>query len=396
MLFLIGLLVVASGYMSLRPQIMGLALHPSLVPIALAFPITALSRLGLIPIRIVASLVLFVTIYCFSIINGASFSLSEMFKVVAAGITVLTCAMLIRRRGDFVAGVLGLTLGVAWLAAPALANDAAAGVDLMDGANKNAYSLYALPSLLYAGFICTRWKTVPNILKLIMLGGMFLQLTGIFLSGNRSGYLGAVIVAGMLFWDQKGKGLLLGGALAIAVAAVLIVSGRTEVFDRRMEQTVDGNKSDDLRIEIIQSCIELMMENPVIGVSPQKLHAEIARKVQSINRAQIDSHNVFAHVGAASGIFCFASLMALGWALWTVAPGIGKLAKTDPLYAPRRLMQMTVALWVIRGLFTREILYNPAFCIVLGLGIGLCVLAMQERKSLSEQQPTTWPTPNPV
>ncbi len=92
MLFSIGVLVVASGYMALRPEIMGLALHPSLVPIALSFPLVFLSRISLVPTRIVASLTVFVGIYCFSILNGGGVALSEMFKILAAAITILTCA----------------------------------------------------------------------------------------------------------------------------------------------------------------------------------------------------------------------------------------------------------------------------------------------------------------
>ncbi len=287
---------------------------------------------------------------------------------------------MIRKRGDFVAGVLGLGIGVAALALPGLSEDAAAGVNVMEGANKNTYSLYALPAILMAGFVCIRWKGVPLLIKGVMVACVLVELSAIFMSGNRSGYLGAVIVGIMLFWDQRGKGLLLVGAVAVTIIAVVVGTGRTEVFDRRLDQTVKGNEADDLRVEIARACLKMTMENPVIGVSPQRLPIEIARNVEHSHMPKLLAHNVFAHLAAGSGVFCIAALFVCGGAMWTYAPGLGKLAKDDPLYAPRRLLRMMVILWAIRGLFTSEVLYNPSFCIAIGMTIGICIIAQQERE----------------
>src|SRR5262245_47490099 len=119
-LFLIGLLVVGSGFSALRPNIMGLALHPFLIPAAFAFPLVIMARLGDFPVRVMVSLLVFCGVYFISIFNGASISVSELFKVSASFMTMVTCALLVRRRGDFVAGVLGLTIAVALLAARGL------------------------------------------------------------------------------------------------------------------------------------------------------------------------------------------------------------------------------------------------------------------------------------
>jgi hypothetical protein len=89
-------------------------------------------------------------------------------------------------------------------------------------------------------------------------------------------------------------------------------------------------------------------------------------------------------VFAASGMICFMGLLAVGFTMWTVKPRDGgKLAADDPLRDARRLMRMMVLLWVVRGLFTREILYNPSFNIALGLAIGLAMLAQVERRGIS-------------
>jgi O-antigen ligase len=306
-------------------------------------------------------------------------------------VTIITCALLVRKRGDFVAGSLGLCIGVALLAIRGVTADAHGGEDIMEGANKNSYSLYALPALLLAGFICTRWKDVPKIIKLALIFCMLPTLAAIFMGGNRSGYVGAVLVGLMIFWDQRGRGMILVGAVALVVAVLIVQFGDTEVLDRRINQTIEGNKSDDLRVAIIQACAEIALENPLIGVSPQQLPFEIARKVESSNWNQLDSHNVFGHIAAGSGLICFTALIAAGWAMWTWGPGLRKIPKDDPLYAPRRLLRMMVLLWVIRGLFTREVLYNPSFCIALGLVIGLCILA-ESARSKQKQRPIEYPS----
>ena len=117
----------------------------------------------------------------------------------------------------------------------------------------------------------------------------------------------------------------------------------------------------------------------MIGVSPQRLPMEIGRHLSVIFNGQrvIDSHNVFGHVIAACGLICFGALLALGWTLWNWRPYDGSKVggKDDSLRQARSLLRMMIARWVLRGMFTREILYNPSFNIALGLAIGYCLLA---------------------
>ncbi|HEX3725632.1 MAG TPA: hypothetical protein VHV08_05290, partial [Pirellulales bacterium] len=244
LLFTAAFLVVASGFSSLRPEVMGLALHPSLVPIALAFPFVLMSRIGEFPMRVLSALVLFVAMYCFSVCNGTNIAIGEIFKIVAGGITIVTCALLVRRRGDFVAGALGLSLAIALLAWHGLQEPAKGGVEAMQGANKNSYSLFALPAMLIAGFIYLRMPVVPAVIRNLFVICTLPALLAIFMSANRSGYLGAALIGLMLFWDRRGKGLLLVGILAAAVAFLMVHFKATEVFDRRMKQTIGKNESD--------------------------------------------------------------------------------------------------------------------------------------------------------
>ena len=392
LLFLTSFLVAASGFTRFRPEVMGLSLHPYLIPVALAFPFVMVMRLQEFPVRVLAALAVFSGMYFFSVFNGGDVLVSEIFKVATGVVTTIVCALLVRRRGDFVAGALGLSIAVAILAIRGLQEEAAGGGvgDVMEGANKNSYSMFALPAILMAGYIALNLKTVPLVFKTILVGATLPTLVVIFMGGNRSGYLGAAFVGLMLFWDRRGKGLLLVAIMTAAVAFWIVKFGSTVVLDERIRQTVKGNSSDELRWEILDTCWQIGLENPVIGVSPQVLPWEISRRVKMAHHGNVlDSHNVYGHIFASSGMICFAAMIAVGWTMWNWRPRVGgKIGgKEDPLRDARTLLRMMVALWVLRGFFSREILYNPSFSIGLGLAIGLCMLAEVARRQTAVTTP---------
>jgi hypothetical protein len=67
--------------------------------------------------------------------------------------------------------------------------------------------------------------------------------------------------------------------------------------------------------------------------------------------------------------------------MWTWKPADGLLPeKDDPAREVRSAMRMMVILWLVRGMFTRDILYNPSFNIAFGLVVGLCILAETAQK----------------
>ncbi|MBI3837576.1 MAG: O-antigen ligase family protein [Planctomycetia bacterium] len=400
-LFAMSFLVVASGFTSLRPDVMGLALHPYLIPVAVAFPLVLVTRVHEFPIRVMCALLVFTGMYCFSVFSGGSIAVGEIFKTASAVITIVTCALLVRRRGDFVAGALALSIAIALLAWHGLQDETKLGVEAMQGANKNSYSLFALPAILMAGYIALRLKTVPVVVKGILVASTLPTLLAIFMSGNRSGYLGAVVVGLMLFKDRRGRGLILVAAITGAVAFLILQFGNTAVLDQRIKQTMEGNKSDEHRRDILFACLDIGLENPLIGVSPQVLPFEIGRRTSvKHSLGLIEAHNIFAHVFAGSGVICFFALIAVGWAMWSWKPrGGGKVGgNEDPLRDALRMLRMMVILWVVRGMFTREILFNPSFNIGLGLSIGLCMLAetVRPRGGVTSSKPSPSALPPPV
>lgn len=382
-LFIVSLLVVISGFSSWRPEVGGLLVHPYLVPVALAFPFVVMARIGEFPLRILVSLMVFTAVYSFSAVNGGNLAVGEIFKTGTTVATIITVALLVRRRGDMVAGALGLAIAIAILAVNGLKDPTAGGVEAIQGANKNSYSLFALPAILMSGYIALRMDTVPKSIKTILIASMLPALAAIFMSGNRSGYVGALVVAMMLFWDRRGKGLLLVGFISAAVAFWIVQYGSTKVLDEKMHETVSGYAGDRIRRDILYACLDIGLENPIIGVSPQILPFEIGRRLSLRHNLHVlEAHNIFAHLFAASGVLCLGALFAVGWTMCAWKPrGGGKVGgNDDPLRDAVRLMRMMVVLWFVRGNFTRDILFNPSFNIGLGLAIGLCMLAETARQ----------------
>ncbi len=395
-LFVIGFAIVMSGIRALRLPIGNLLLQPYLIPIAIAFPIVALFRIGKFPRGPLYGWLLFSIIYAAASLGPATTlmsPLSENLKVIAAIVATVTIALLVKSRTDFIFGSAGLALAVAVLAARGIGSEEDAATErFIDVANKNSYSIYALPAVLLVLYVVLRfdwkkvsyrrfWFWVPMVLCAGLAG------YGILSGGNRSGYLGLAFIIFELFVYSllsrrfkvvgRATAWILVSAITAGLIAVLVLRRATTEFERRIEQTVSGYQSDTLRLDIMTTSLRLAVENPFLGVTPQKLPYEIARRIGGNYAASedIDTHNVFAHVLGGCGFLCFLSLLAIAWMLWFWRPKVPLGMSLGPgFYDARNLLRMMLLLWSLRGLFTREILYNPGFCMGIGLAIGLCIV----------------------
>lgn len=392
LLLVTGLAIGLSGLRSFRPSIGGLLLQPYLIPIGLAFPFVALLRSAKFPGRPLMCALVFVAMYAFASLRSETTfmnPISENIKVASALVAVFTVALLVRSRADFTFGALGLVASVAALGARGL-EDETVGERLIDVANKNSYSIYALPAVLLAGYIVLRfdWKRVSFkrwlLLPLLICAGLasYAILTG----GNRSGYLGLAFIVFELFiysllnrrFKIVGRAFawILVGTSTGLVVGVLIWRQATEAFERRFEQTVEGTQSDRLRLDIAKTCVAIGMENPITGISPQQLPFEIGRRLYSQYHDEvIDPHNVYGHLIGGTGFPCCLALLATAIALWFWRPKVPSgMQLGATFFDAKSVLRMTLLLWALRGFFTREILYNPGFCMAIGLAIGLCIV----------------------
>ena len=374
LLFLSGLAVAGTGFANLRPSVFGLHVHPYLIPIGLAFPFLLVSRIHKFPTNTLFGMLIFTSIYIFStLISGLGSP--ETPKILVGMITIVVAALLIRSRADFIAGALGLSIAVGILSFRGLTAEGDAAAGAIDLTNKNAFSLFALPATFFSCFIALNYDTKQWV-KAILLLTAIASTVAIFSSQNRSGYLGIMLIGLMLLRNRKFFGLLL--VLVIATAATVAISklGTADVAQARIERTFEGNiDSDRDRLALFLTSLQIGLENPIIGVSPEGLTFELARRVMP-KLPYVDPHNVFASVFGGCGIICFSALLYTGWSICNILPAKRIVDEKDMFYRQSRsLARMLVILWCVRGLFTREILYNPSFCLALGMVIGLCLVA---------------------
>lgn len=376
--------VAGSAIKAARIDVGGLLVHPYLVAIAICAPFVMVSRFHLFPARVLAGTTAFLLTFSLSAFGGP---IGEIVKVASALLTVFVIALLVRNQTDFLLGAGSLLLATVIITLRSIGTEGSSeGFNPLDEvANKNAYSLYVLPAVLLGGFVLLRFRTIGWLGKSSLVAAILILLVGIFTSGNRSGWLGAGVIGAMLLKDRAIRGLLLVMVLTCGLVYWLTNYADTSVAERRLKQTQEGYRSDNLRLALMVHSFWIAIENPIAGTSPHLLPMELDRKLAGDRPAQhIDPHNVFSYIMAGSGLMCFASLLYIGWSLCTVCrlPNTG-IAKPQLLRSAQTLLRMLVALWFVRGMFSREILYAPGFCISLGLALGLSICALEvHRKTI--------------
>ncbi len=396
-MFITTVLIAASAIPSLRIEVGGLSVHASLVPLGILFGLS-LQRCRLLPGRVLPCMVAFLALYAVSTIPDG-FDAGEVAKVAAALVMIAAGAVVPRNSADSKAAIVGMAIAIALISVRGLAGveSELAGANPLDEiANKNAFSLYALPMLLIAGYLFVAEKT-SKLTKLILVGAAIVTVVTIFSTGNRSGWGGVFLVAAMLMASgaqtaNRVRVIGLVTLLALGTYSVYREWGTAAVVQHRVDQTLGGYESDNYRVELAVSSIEVGLENPLLGASPRGLGVELSRRVVS-DLGAVDPHNVIAHVFGGSGVLTLLALLALGYALWSPVP----FSRTQAFADGRRLTRFLLVLWFFRGMFTREVLYSPTFCIAIGLALGWAMRGMLANPSPSVS-PTEglWQSPRPV
>jgi hypothetical protein len=333
----------------------------------------------LIPNGTLNPLILFFVLFSLGSLQNLS-PLSEIAKVFASLFTFLFFAQSVRTAKDFrmvifgfllvavVIGIIGFSIGE-----EAEAGSRLSGINALEGiGNKNAQSLFTLPGVFLAIFLVTYYlKQKRYLLVGLLLFATFFIIVQIFLSANRSGWIGlfVIFVSYLLFYGVNGRTLLISAALAFFVY-IAIDNYAADIFKRKKNQTTEGYKSDVGRQRLIIESLSVGLENPVIGVGFDNLTVEMARRL-GVNRFGVyktDTHFLFGYIIGATGIF---SLLAfLIFLIQLCKARIRKTLASPSVKQARILLVSYVLLFVVRSFFTREILYSPTFIGGLGLVYG--------------------------
>lgn len=374
LLFIVGFSLAGSGFSVLRFSFLGLRVHTYLLVVGAFFPLLAITRLHLIPSKILFELTAFASLYFVTTIPGGV-DAGEGIKIFAAVATIVTMAMLVRSWDDFLAGVLGMCLAVGVLAVKGLESDVAAaqGIKALEEANRNTFSLYALPPILLGSYVLIRGRPDSIYKKLFVAAGVFLSALIICLNLNRSGWLGLGLIALMIAREKSWKAVLIVAMLGIGVYLLIttLYSTSTGNLESRLADTRSGLESDKLRWRLITTSFDIATSNPLFGVSPQELPFELAERM-GYHSSGIAPHNVYAHIAAGCGLIALFLLGHLGWTLATWKPEQGLPRYHNVLFKEaRKIMRLVLILWLLRGCFTHEIIYSPGFCMAIGLALGL-------------------------
>ena len=381
MLFVIGLSLFASGRAWGRISLGSLLVHPYLVLVGLTFPLLAMGRLHLIPTRMVMGLSAFAGLYFASTFSGGV-QISEGIKIAATVVTILSMAMLVRSWEDFSAGTLGMCLAVGTLALSGVTVDAASysgRIEAVDNANRNAYSLYALPCVLLGSYVFLNSRRDSFFIKGLLAVTILATTLCICLNVNRSGWIGLAAILVMLTYERSLKSAIAFGIAGGLIGWVVVTFFGVSHIEERVASTRTGLESDIGRWNLIVNSFFVGVENPLLGVSPEGLTRELARRL-GYSGGQINTHNVFAHVIGGSGVVCFLLLFYCGSTMWRWRPSDGApAAATVGFRKARRLLRYVLILWMVRGFFTHEIIYSPSFNMAIGLCLGLCALRLPPR-----------------
>lgn len=362
-----------SAFRGARLELGPLLVHPYLVPMFVLFAMAAMSQLRRFPRDVLLASVIFVALYAISALPSSGL-VGELLKVVASFVTAITCALCLRGPRDFWAATLGLNVAATIMTIKGFA----AGLVAYSGynplgeiGNKNAFSLYALPPVLLGGYVILD-RRAPRWLRIALLVNACLIAFEIFSGANRSGWLGLLLIAiALAVRGQRVRGTVAMAAIGGLVYVLLTQFGSTEVMDYRIKQTQQGYSSDVRREALFEASLRIGLDNPLLGVSPQRLPEELARATRSLEPA-IDPHNVFGHVIGGCGLLAAASFLWLGFVAWR-RPRPGAPPGSPARFASQ-LLQIQIVLFIVRGMFSREILYSPTFAAGFGLCIGLCLV----------------------
>ena len=385
LLFLIGVLLATSADDDLRIYIGPLRMHACLIPLAIVGPLLFLSRLHSFPWKILVALAAFALFFSLSSI-GSNWGI--IAKLLASEFTLVSSALLIRTRADILAGALGMCLSTALLGLVGLLSvvDAEVGV-LAFGTNKNVYSLFALPALVLAGNAIVRPGNIA--LRILFSFCAAAIVTTIVLSANRSGWLGVAVIALLLCGTERLRGSVVVVTLGLAITYFVINYADTTVYSSKLQQIAEGKTADQLRLQVLTACIQIGIDYPIAGVSPDALPFAIGRHLGVENtHGPVSAHNIVGFLIGGCGLVCFTAFVILGITLWNVHPSAEQCDTEDVDFrAARRILRMMIVVWIVRGLFTEEILYNPSFCMALGMSLGACLI--REKTSAKALLPVT-------
>ncbi len=209
-------------------------------------------------------------------------------------------------------------------AAPQVAAGAAVGRVTVGGWDENAFARVLMSGLFMALFLLyasKRW------LKVLVLLGVLVVLTGIARTGSRSAYIALAVgaIAAILTWRGMGLGrrILLVLTVTVGLAVFVVVGTWAGLWDiglgARLERLREMGLKAGGRLQLIQFAWRIGLEHPVLGVGIGNFLAEAIRWGEFHGSVHNDFLSALAETGFPGLFFYVAFLIAVLRRMWRVA-----------------------------------------------------------------------------
>ncbi len=362
-----------------RPQIGAFLLHPYLVVLMLMAVIAGLNTVVGIASRYRWAFGTYLVLFTL-LSQQESLEYVEPIKLALSLFTIVILATTLRDRNEVVLATLGTTIAIGLVSLPAIVSPATSvvGAEGLAGGfgNKNAFSLYALPVIMLATHFAID-ATVSKRIRIIMAVGAGLGSIAILSTGNRSGYLGLAIIGLLVVVRRRRiRDAVLVVVFGTLVFTLLTVVGSSDAFWFRVNTPTTSQKSDEVRLNIIDNAIKIGFHDPVVGVGPPNVSANIATSVGHGSDVRVigrlDAHNLYAYNFAGGGFTLLLSMLAV-FLVMMLRPEEWQ-SGTPPSHRARdslMLLQSLVLLFLIRAWFSEDAFTTPGFPIAFGLCIAL-------------------------
>jgi O-antigen ligase len=183
--------------------------------------------------------------------------------------------------------------------------------------NRNVLALYCNIGL--AGAFLLQTITRAPITKILLFAALPIMLLTLGLTLSRTGLVimfGALTVVGYRLLRQRGVMLLLGGAVAIVVLAVVLPSSFWSRAGTILPSIERRQDTFGMRVRLWEAGVRMVEDRPIFGVGPGNFRLVLARYARgSLASAQLNAHNAYVVVAAETGLpglALFVSIMIAG------------------------------------------------------------------------------------
>ena len=215
-----------------------------------------------------------------------------------------------------------------------------------------------------------------GIKKILLLLGVGLMIATVIFTYSRGGFIGILVVGGVILLRTLKTNKLLTGFIFIALIAVfsiVIPSNYWERMETIVEPADDYNVSSPAgRIEIWKKGLQFMIENPVTGVGIGSFATAEGLSHKNIGGKWSAAHNSFVQIGGELGVGGLILFILLFYYLFK---SLRKMISKDPkINTLKESLRVSLIAYIVGGFFLSQA-YSVILYLIAAIIIALtCII----------------------